>query len=378
VSDLFKDQRPELSDDEDRLLWQRVRAIPDEVDLPAPARAPWWRTLWTMPAVRYGAPAFAVLVAATVWVVERAPEPTLRVPAERARPTAAPAPAPATRQLESPPVPVVAQEKRRAASDERAAPPEVQKQNANEPQSERAQVMSAPSADAVRKEQNAARAKDSAPPPAASSPAPAPNAALKKAAPAPAFATPPASHESDGAAKTPNWGERTSNYRDSGGSGSGLAVPTAPAGSLTDRLAAGSLPEGAELRAHPLVASVAGPGSLSAIVPFPEESGLNETAKIELPAMNSTRGYREDELKFSVEYQRYARFEDAPPRLQAAVLALALERALAHPEDTSRHRIEAMLERARKVAKAADASARPGAERLVRLYEGALKGWPAR
>ena len=84
MSDLFKDHGSELSDDEDRRLWQRVRAIPGEAAGEAPGRAPWWRALWAMPAVRYGAPAFAVLLVAVVWVVERRPEPPTRALATRA------------------------------------------------------------------------------------------------------------------------------------------------------------------------------------------------------------------------------------------------------------------------------------------------------
>jgi len=83
VSDLFKDHKPELTEEEDRLLWQRVRAIPSAPP-PVPPD-PWWKRLFALPAVRYGAPAFAVLLAAVVYVVERAPEPTLRAskPARR-------------------------------------------------------------------------------------------------------------------------------------------------------------------------------------------------------------------------------------------------------------------------------------------------------
>ena len=83
MSDLFKDHKSELTEEEDRLLWQRVRAIPALTTAPAFRPAPWWRRLFALPAVRYGAPALAVLVAAVVWVTQRAPEPTLRLPDHR-------------------------------------------------------------------------------------------------------------------------------------------------------------------------------------------------------------------------------------------------------------------------------------------------------
>jgi hypothetical protein len=69
-------------------------------------------------------------------------------------------------------------------------------------------------------------------------------------------------------------------------------------------------------------------------------------------------------------------FEAASPRLQAAVLALAFEGALARPTETRRRRIVTMLELSKKIARRSDASSRPGADRLTRMLEGALRTWP--
>jgi hypothetical protein len=87
VSDLFKKNAPRLSEEEERRLWQSVRSIPDQVAAEsaeeraraareaarADARRPWWRGLFATPAFRYGAPALAVLVAATLFVVQQNP-----------------------------------------------------------------------------------------------------------------------------------------------------------------------------------------------------------------------------------------------------------------------------------------------------------------
>jgi hypothetical protein len=80
MNEFLKGRRPRLSDDEERRLWQRVRAIPDEVAPPSAAApvprrtARGWRTVFALPAVRYGAPALAVVLVAVIWIAQRTPE----------------------------------------------------------------------------------------------------------------------------------------------------------------------------------------------------------------------------------------------------------------------------------------------------------------
>ena len=107
MSDLFKKNAPRLSEDEEQRLWQRVRAIPDEVAAErasqpeaSPARdsrgtRPWWRGLFAAPAFRYGAPALAVVVAATLYVLQQSP----RAPVPGRETTATRATGPAVEQV---------------------------------------------------------------------------------------------------------------------------------------------------------------------------------------------------------------------------------------------------------------------------------------
>lgn len=78
MSDLFKDQKPRLSEEEERRLWEHVRTIPRDVGTEPERHEPWWRGLFALPAVRYGVPALAVALVAVVWVWQREPESPLR------------------------------------------------------------------------------------------------------------------------------------------------------------------------------------------------------------------------------------------------------------------------------------------------------------
>ncbi len=73
MSDFWKKRRPQLTDDEERALWERVRTMPAEARGAARARSP-WAALWARPAVRFGAPVLAVALVAIVWVAQQSPE----------------------------------------------------------------------------------------------------------------------------------------------------------------------------------------------------------------------------------------------------------------------------------------------------------------
>jgi hypothetical protein len=76
VSDFWKDRRPQMTEDEDRRLWERVRAIPTHAGSAAQAaRGPAWRRWLAVPSVRYGASALVVALFAVLWVVQRDPRP---------------------------------------------------------------------------------------------------------------------------------------------------------------------------------------------------------------------------------------------------------------------------------------------------------------
>ena len=119
MSDLFKKNRPRLSEDEERALWERVRTIPREAggrrvaDTGDRRRSP-WEILWARPAVRFGAPALAVALVAVVWVTQREPvapareEATSRVTSPVAPEAAAPAGEPVAGSLPAPTSPAPA------------------------------------------------------------------------------------------------------------------------------------------------------------------------------------------------------------------------------------------------------------------------------
>jgi hypothetical protein len=374
VSDLFKDHKPELSEEEDRLLWQRVRAIPG----PASRPAPWWRRLFAMPAVRYGAPAFAVLLAAVVWVIERSPD------FERCRePERAPVVAPAPRDeptpsMQSPSTEMheMTQPQKGAAKREVARIDEEASGGAPAPRAkdvgETAQLDAANEAE---RRSELATPPPAAPPPAASQPAaPAPQtAALKKSAPA--FATPPPAAETkernqaepqavsrkvatqsvDQKLASPVWGTVKSNYRDSGGA--------ADAFTMIDSVSALAL-----------VVEAAGPGALTGSVPLPDDPPWRAVIALVPGAPPQARLENGAHFGLVSTLGSYARYEDAPPRLQAAALALAFERALAEP-NAARAQVERLLVRTRELAARAGKST--GAAKLAIRIERALGNWPA-
>ena len=355
MSDLFKDNRPELTEEEDRRLWQRVRTIPSEAQPPAPV--PWWRSLWSMPAVRYGAPAFAVLLAAVVFVIEQPPKPTLRP--EPARTTAAPA------------VPPTSVEVTRAT--EQAAPePKTREIAAHKqvaaPAPREARIDQPAAADEERSKDNTserlldtkAANEAAAPPTAQSAPAPAPQAAaLKKEG----FAEPPKSDSQPQAkvqAKAPTsgatWGASKGTYRDGG-------MTTAPQRQeyahilppAVTALAAGKLPEPGQLADHPLLQAASNVSyALASSIPPPDD------------VVGGGMRYRVGPEAF----------DQADPATQAGVLAVALERALADPASVPRARIEAMLAHAKAIDARAGEREKPGTLLLVTMLTGALRAWP--
>ncbi|MEP7029031.1 MAG: hypothetical protein ABI960_10585, partial [Candidatus Eisenbacteria bacterium] len=287
MSDLFKGQRPELSDDEDRRLWQRVRAIPGEALGAAPARMPWWRALWAMPAVRYGAPALAALVVAVVWVTERSPEPPARVAADKVGAQAArrdvtrevlPAPTP----LESAPadVPTIGSERvDRVRASAPAPEKEVEAKStasldaANEARQDlKDESAGAPSAEPPPGREEAGRAegvRESVG--RAARPVAPPAEALAKAKPEAQGVAPAPASESvrggradeprlrldslmaaapPGSPSEPKSGAFKSQVRSS-------PAPTSPTRSAADRLALGTLPTEAELEQHGILNEIA-------------------------------------------------------------------------------------------------------------------------
>lgn len=388
MSDLFKDHKPELSEDEDRRLWQRVRAIPGEAEGAGirPARTPWWRALWAMPSVRYGAPALAALVAAVIWVTERAPSPTLKVESRReaARTISLPPqaqdaplpqsnPAPARDQVVTAPAAVAIEPLPAARKSAANRSSTTRDQSSAEPKTRLAALRD----DALRQDERAA---------GAAAEQGAQGAKPEAAAPAPAkgtvtqelhvrggrgeevFAQPPAA-----AQQPPTQESERLTFR-------------LPTNLIADRLAQGSLPDPAALDVHPLIREVVGAAALVGDAPLPlgvaEREGLIVAidvmagGRIEAKVSPVAKLEKETRQRAGARVPSYDTFEDAPPLLQAAVLAFALERALARPASVPRDRIDALLSRARRVARRADASTRPGAERLVRMTEGALLAWP--
>lgn len=73
MSDFWKKRRPQMTDEEERALWERVRTMPFEARGAARTRSP-WAALWARPAVRFGAPVLAVALVAIVWVAQQSPE----------------------------------------------------------------------------------------------------------------------------------------------------------------------------------------------------------------------------------------------------------------------------------------------------------------
>jgi hypothetical protein len=369
VSDLWKDHKPELTEEEDRLLWQRVRAIP------APPPEPWWKRLFAMPAVRYGAPAFAVILAAVVYVVERAPEPTLRAPkavSSRVETTAPSEPIVVHRVM--PPRVVTFKEVRlRSAA---GSPTDEAAPKGNPAAS--AKVEEAPKElDAVAKdERQQAERRDAS---NFAQPASPPSLQKAKAAePAPAPAPAPAqdrvarkqettAQSAPAPTQAPTWGAKKSQY---------LGVDQPPATGLSGLLAGDALPSRGTLASHPVVVETAGPGALKGSVPLPDEPGSRAVIALSPDAApvahveSATLGMLRD-VKRDGQYERY---EDAPARLQAVALAAAFEKALASPKTTPRAKVEKLLVRARAVAARDDAT--PGAARLVTMIEGALRVWP--
>jgi hypothetical protein len=355
VSDLFKDHKPELSEEEDRLLWQRVRAIP----APAPHTAPWWERLWAMPTVRYGAPALAVMLAAVVWVIER--EPDYKPAASRGR-QEAPFVVQSSPSSPAPPVPT-RNSARVTAVDEKAASKLDAGREAAKDQAGGAEWRAdevAPSED-QRKEETAQSAAPTA---------------LRKSAPAaaPTFAPPPAEIESrerkqvaapapqaatvrpmdskvaGRAEDQPQWGAVKNGYRDSGNSAQleRMLLITAP-----DMLVQGSLPDPSMLATH-------------AVVQAASPTAYARAAAIPLPIDIATQA----------DLKKAGAYEDLAPAEQAAAIAYAFERALANPAATPRARIERMLAHARAIQDRAGKADKAGASKLVAMIEGALQAWP--
>ena len=367
MSDLFKDHKPELSEEEDRLLWQRVRAIPALETAPAFRPAPWWRKLWEMPGVRYGAPALAVLMAAVVWVVAREPE--YKADARRARQEASSAkqtPAPVTDAQPAP----TRNSARVMAVDEKVAtkpvdgvgiPTKDKAEGAEwradavapaEPQNEELAsrpASAAPTAGALRK---------SAPAPAPSTPTATTGTTF--AAPPPATATserkqsasaPAPQAQELKAAEKPQWGGVKSNYRDGGNTAQvdGIHPVSAP-----DMLLQGSLPDPSTLATHPVVQAAS-------------PTAYAKAAMVTLPIDIATQA----DLKAGARP-----YEDFAPAEQAAAIAYAFERALANPSATPRARIERMLAHAKAIEDRSGKADKVGASMLVAMIEGALEAWP--
>jgi hypothetical protein len=369
VSDLWKDHKPELTEEEDRLLWQRVRAIP------APPPDPWWKRLFAMPAVRYGAPAFAVILAAVVYVVERAPEPTLRAskPAPSRVETPAPSEPTVLHRVLPPPVVTEGEVRPRSAAGTDAA---VRGGNpaASAPMEEAPKEREAVAKD----ERQQAERRDASNFAQPASPPSLQKAKAAEPAPAPAPATAPAqdrvarkqettAQSAPAPTQAPTWGAKKSQY---------LGVDQPPATGLSGLLAGDALPSRGTLASHPVVVETAGPGALQGSVPLPDEPGSRAVIALSPDAApvahveSATLGMLRD-VKRDGQYERY---EDAPARLQAVALAAAFEKALASPKTTPRAKVEKLLVRARAVAARDDAT--PGAARLVTMIEGALRVWP--
>jgi len=338
MSDLFKDHGPELSDDEDRRLWQRVRAIPGEAAGEAPGRAPWWRALWAMPAVRYGAPAFAVLLVAVVWVAERRPEPPPRVAATRAQneldqeaaapPVSENAPLP---MAQAPPAASrVLTKERRGAEGGRPATAQLSK---DEP---------------ARRVDGGAVLEREVTLKAAPTPAPA-------AEEAPKFAPAPAREEvaaQSGAPAPANWGAMKSQGRDSGRASAQAMASHALVAEVADIQALG-----------PLTATVTAlPGDLG--LPAGESIALVLT-----PDAGALVSFVHAVHAPGIPYG------SAPARVQAAALAALLERALLDPAGAPRARLEALEAAALKIDPREGGQ---GRARLLGAIDGALGAAPAR
>ncbi len=401
MSDLFKDGRPQLSDDEDRRLWQRVRAIPGEVEGVAPARAPrlpWWRALWAMPAVRYGAPALAVLLVAVVWVAERSPVPPARVNAQkvldRARSqeaTPSPAPMPTSVTASAP----------TAANELKKATPELASSADKERDAKEAPMPTGVDAPAVVQSEESRRTFAAEPVPVreAAKARTEERAQAQKAtpvAPPPAVrggranedqfkvdglpVNPPKDALSGGAAKAPastpapgaNGGAVQSRYRDSG-PGAGLVLP--PTG-VTDRLAAGTLPGAADLAQHPIVRDITSGRAFKAFVAISEPTlwAPEGNASYKVFLLGFPGGVSVEAGSISVTGEHPVPFENATAPARLAVLASLFEQALVQTPP-SRARIEALREEVRRIDAAEGGY---GRTRLLALLAGALKALPAR
>jgi hypothetical protein len=361
VSDLFKDHKPELSEEEDRLLWQRVRAIPAIDTAPAQRPVPWWERLWAMPGVRYGAPALAVLVAAVIWVIEREP-------AYKAQPGRVGQESQASRPAaETPPVPMrntarvtAVDEKVADKPDAGAAMPAKDEadgagwradQAAPSETKEAERPPAAPTAAALGKNAPATgpAATTFAAPPPASAPAPAAESRKKSAVAEPQASASKAKDQ---------WGSVKSGYRDSGNS---AQLGMMQVLSVPDQLVQGTLPAPAQLADHPLLKAVSG---------VPYETAIQVPPPSDVSDAVSRQRVRNEVRAGSIG------FGDADVPVQAAVIALALERALAAPASVPRTRIEAMLAHAQAIDASANAAEKPGTSRLVAMIEGALRAWP--
>lgn len=398
MSDLFKDQRPELSDDEDRRLWQRVRAIPDEVAATPrrePARAPWWRALWAMPAVRYGAPALAVLLVAVVWVTERRPTPPARTAAERMTPHAlngaphAQMSPPVTRE---PDVPVQGSDAARSSSRSIRARAQENRESGSSLLPQQKSALDEAAKDEIKAQESAptppgyasrlrVMKKESAVPAPQAEPQPAPTPAPTSSNQT--FAAPPRSTGSAAPQVAPaapkasapapsNWGSTRANYRDSG-----------PGAQGTEReLSLGGFPSQASLARHDLVALALDTPDLGPIDfwgSLPKGTDWGPDSKAWIHVVVGPDGPPHVTFVPTKLLRRFGpgadyEYEAAPPRVQAALLAALLERALLDPTTVPRHRIEELLEAARRVKRRGGAGQGIGV--LVRTVETLLESWP--
>jgi len=319
-----------------------------------------------MPGVRYGVPALAMLVAAVIWVIEREPEYQPRAARHEApvsMQTAPPAP-------DGQPVPTRNSARVTAVDEKSATKPDAvggvaSKDKAegadwradqvapSENQRKEVTAQSAPSVAALRKSAPAA-APTFAPPPSAveeregiQAGVPAPQAA--KAAPS----KPVDSKAASRAEEKPQWGAVKNGYRDSGNTAQldMMLLVTAP-----DMLVQGTLPDPSMLATHSIV-QAASPRAYqkAGTVPLP----IDIATQANLPKAGARP------------------YEDYAPAEQAAAIAYAFERALAHPAATPRARIERMLAHAQAIEDRAGKADKPGASMLVEMIEGALRAWPA-
>jgi hypothetical protein len=160
--------------------------------------------------------------------------------------------------------------------------------------------------------------------------------------------------------------------------GAAAAPPRAIDHAAGDRLAVGTLPSAAELARHAILSDVLDPahgGDLHAWVRLPEDAawapaGWREDWTVSVVSGESGATAMDGEIHEAG--NRPVDYDDAPPRVQVAVLAHLLERALVTP---GHGRLEAL----RKAALAIDPVAGGyGRSRLLTLLAGALGAAPAR